>query len=282
MVQIPTAEEFFQLSMLVENYTKNVREALRCIEIPKDAAALRESDFNRLAAITAKARSNTFHELLEASTAWQWLAEQSALDQAMQSLTRGYAPVMPTDRLRKDRMLKALKHCATLRGNFAHHVDFRVTRPSQYIYFLAGIATASDNFLTGRSVRAATEGRSISMKMQGLLLEFQRLGGSGWLAPAEEETLSTRTEKLLTYLQRITPQPAVSRRNDGDLGSRLFAIELIRLNQRIYSATHKRAVFHLMGLPLFERPLEMRTIERLAKAERERKKEEHDTKGGNV
>ncbi|EOU9508227.1 hypothetical protein ACOJK1_004597, partial [Pseudomonas aeruginosa] len=108
MVQIPTAEEFFQLSMLVENYTKNVREALRCIEIPKDAAALRESDFNRLAAITAKARSNTFHELLEASTAWQWLAEQSALDQAMQSLTRGYAPVMPTDRLRKDRMLKAL------------------------------------------------------------------------------------------------------------------------------------------------------------------------------
>ncbi|MCZ9669832.1 MULTISPECIES: hypothetical protein [Pseudomonas] len=277
MVQIPTAEEFFQLSMLEENYRKNVRESLRCIEFPEDASMLKESDFNRLAVVTAKARTDVFHELLEASTAWQWLAEQSAFDQAMQSMTKKYVPQDP-----KDRMKRLLKQSATRAGNFSHHADWYAARPSQYIYYLAGLATAADNFLTGRSVRAATEGRSISLKMQALLLEFQRLGGSGWLAPAEEETLSTRTEKLLTYLQRITPQPAVSRRNDGDLGSRLFAIELIRLNQRIYSATHKRAVFHLMGLPLFERPLEMRTIERLAKAERERKKEEHDTKGGNV
>ncbi|WP_160285941.1 hypothetical protein [Pseudomonas knackmussii] len=275
MTQIPTAEEFFQLSMLVENYRKNVRETLRCIEIPEDASALKESDFNRLAAITAKARTNTFHDLLEASTAWQWLAEQSAFDQAMQSMTKNYAPQDP-----KDRMKRLLKQGATRGGNFSHHADWYATRPSQYIYYLAGLATAADNFLTGRSVRAATEGRSISLKMQALLLEFQKLGSSGWIAPSDEETLTIRTEKLLTYLQRISPPPAISRRNDGDLGSRLFATELIQLNQRIYSATHKRAVFHLMGLPLFERPLEMRTIERLAKAERERKKENHDIRSG--
>ncbi|HBP1624731.1 TPA: hypothetical protein L5U86_000208 [Pseudomonas aeruginosa] len=275
MVQIPTAEEFFQLSMLEENYRKSVRDSLRCIEFPEDASILKESDFNRLAVVTAKARTDVFHELLEASTAWQWLAEQSAFDQAMQSMTRKYTPQDP-----KDRMKRLLKQGATRAGNFSHHADWYATRPSQYIYYLAGLATAANNFLTGRSVRAATEGRSISLKMQTLLLEFQKLGTSGWIAPSAEEILTVKTDKLLMYLQRISPPPAISRRNDSDLGSRLFATELIQLNQRVYSATHKRAVFHIMGLPLFERPLEMRTIERLAKAERERKKESHDIRGG--
>ncbi|MNT43442.1 hypothetical protein D3C72_1799150 [compost metagenome] len=124
------------------------------------------------------------------------------------------------------------------------------------------------------SSRAALEGPATVERMKSLLSELEHLIAAEWLPEESKKKLSylLKVQRATSYLESadVFASPA-SRRNDNDLPSRLMASELIRLNQEMFSAAHKRAVFQLMGLSFIERPLEMRTIERLIRAEKERR-----------
>ncbi|RMR07380.1 hypothetical protein [Pseudomonas syringae group genomosp. 3] len=142
-----------------------------------------------------------------------------------------------------------------------------------HISYVGGLARASYGFLSGKRRKAALEGPKALQNMINLMTEIERIrdttdflgqpiniGGRFW------EKQKSDMEGTLEHLFSTT------RRDDKDLASRLMASELIRLHMELFYAPHKNAIFHLMGLPFIQRPIEMKTIERLIALERTRAK----------
>ncbi|WP_213879209.1 hypothetical protein [Pseudomonas sp. dw_358] len=149
-------------------------------------------------------------------------------------------------------------------------LPYRLARNSnKFMAYVSRIGGAIHSYMTGIGHRAAIDGPATIAKLRQLLLEFEQLAGVDWMPAEAKKRLAymVKTQAALRFLDSdILAQP-VSKRNDVDLPARLLASELLRLNYSTYRNHHKRAVFHLMGLSIIERPLEMRTIERLAKIE---------------
>ncbi|UBY96666.1 hypothetical protein LCG56_22300 [Pseudomonas cannabina pv. alisalensis] len=140
-----------------------------------------------------------------------------------------------------------------------------------HISYVGGLANACYGFLSGKRRKAALEGPKALHRMINLMTEIERIrdttdflghpisiGGRFW------EKQKSDMEGTLEHLFSTT------KRDDKDLASRLMASEIIRLHMKLFYAPHKSAVFHLMGLPFIQRPIEMKTIERLVALERAR------------
>ncbi|MGJ7513553.1 hypothetical protein ACSFE6_04345 [Pseudomonas baetica] len=144
------------------------------------------------------------------------------------------------------------------------------SKSSQYLRNVSSIAKALSGYLSGARHREVLDGPATIQRMKELLLEFEQLVEVDWMPENLKESLrykiSVRSAIRLLDEPDVLESP-VSRRNDADLPTRLLASELLRINYEYQRSFHKKAVFHLMGLSFIERPLEMRTIERLAKNE---------------
>ena len=156
-------------------------------------------------------------------------------------------------------------------NNFSESDAFKFTSLStQYLRNVSCIAEALSGYLSGTRHREVLDGPATIRRMKELLLEFEQLVNVDWMPEHLKERLTSRVQtsgaiRLLGEPDLL--QSPTSRRNDADLPTRLLASELLRINYAYQHSFHKKAVFHLMGLSFIERPLEMRTIERLAKNE---------------
>lgn len=140
-----------------------------------------------------------------------------------------------------------------------------------HMAYVGGVARACNGFITGKRRQAALEGPKAIQRMLDLMREIEEIranteflgrpvsiGGRFW------EMTKSNMEGTLEHLFSTT------KRDDRDLPARLMASELVRLHMKLFSAAHKNAVFHLMGLPFIERPIEMKTVERLVSLENAR------------
>ncbi len=144
------------------------------------------------------------------------------------------------------------------------------SRSSQYLRNVSSIAKALSGYISGARHREVLEGPATIQRMKELLLEFEQMLEVDWMPENLKESL--RYKVGVRSAIRLLDEPDIlespsSRRNDADLPTRLLASELLRINYEYQRSFNKKAVFHLMGLSIIQRPLEMRTIERLAKSE---------------
>lgn len=156
-------------------------------------------------------------------------------------------------------------------NNFSDSDAFKITSLSTlYLRNVSCIAEALSGYLSGTRHREVLDGPATIRRMKELLLEFEQLVEVDWMPESLKGRLTYKVQT--TSALKILDEPDLlqsptSRRNDVDLPTRLLASELLRINYTYQNSFHKKAVFHLMGLSFIERPLEMRTIERLAKNE---------------
>lgn len=132
-----------------------------------------------------------------------------------------------------------------------------------HLQYTAGVARAYANYLSKVSVKRSTEGMKTLEKMQNLAGELQDLIFSDPWFFEDHGELARSIKSISRRLDTLKPQP-VSRRQDSELAARLMAAELIELHYERTRDTSNRAVFQLMGLPGIDKPLEIRTIERLS------------------
>ncbi len=265
---IPTPEQFERLSKSAEIYVTGFSEYLR-----KNLAAYPEDkipyeDVDRLVQLTIKGSEDFFQSSLDLDglACINWLESEPAFALAIREV--GFHVADPAH--------WAESHEKTIRswirnGGHTAVLAFRLARnTSRYLAYISRLGGAIHSYVSGTGLRAAINGAATIARMRQLLLEFDQLAGVDWMPVDAKKRLSymVKTESAIRFLDsdEIFDQPA-TKRNDADLPSRLLALEILRLNYSLRSKYHKRAVFHLMGLSIIERPIEMRTIERLVKSE---------------
>jgi len=164
-------------------------------------------------------------------------------------------------------------------------------RYSSYTRYVSGVASACYRYITRKAANEALEGLGLLTQVREKLSEVEALINHPAIPDAARDIWGRHFVKRA--VERLSDESLfegpLSRRNDPDLPARLMAVELIKLHFRATGDPHKRAIFHLMGLPFVETELEMRTIERLIKAERERprrrssrQKDDHVTQSSDV
>lgn len=272
MVDTPKSENFYGLSLVADRFLQEAAQAL-VFEVGKLAqGGYREIDVPDIAASCAQLIRAKHNEIAsaECKSTQSWLEAEPAFAMAFKSV--GYTKIEDsfwetTFALQLERWLPKLRE-----GNLsASYVALKLARqPYHYMNYVSLIAAASHRYISGIGHRVAIQGPSTVRRLKDLVTEFEQVINAEWLPHDLRRSLShcLRTKSALSYLdsweQEITP---ASHRNDVDLPTRLFATDLLRANQFLFQSFHKKAVFHLMGLSFVERPLEMRTIERLAKSE---------------
>lgn len=268
MTNQPSAEQFKALSGIADQYRQLFLEKLRAFKEGEDKK-LSNKEMENFTIFSANASEEAFCSCFDDSTysTFQWLVNQPSFKIAAQEL--GFTPLGENGYLdRFERIVRRYTPTESYSTWWSLHHSL-VRTSSTHLRYVSGVAASLHNYMTGISVRTALNGPTTVERMKSLLTEFGQLLNADWIPEESRRRLTlhiTRAENCLDK-DRIADIPA-SRRNDSDLPARLMASELIDLHQIMFSATHKRAVFHLMGLPVLDRPLEMRTIERLAKAKK--------------
>ena len=273
MAEIPTPDSFYELSLVADRFIDKASKAI-VFEIDELAVSgFQDADLPGAARACSKLIEIQLSETLndECKRTMEWLESEPAFAMAFKSL--GYHKV--TDdywelpiRRELERWLPSYREEKYARASY---IALKIARlPSHYINYVSLIAGASYRYISGAGHRTAIEGPATIRRLKDLLADFEEVLSTEWLPDSLLKNLaySIRTESALRDLDSCEDisSPA-SRRNDADLPTRLFATDLLRVNQQVFRSFHKKAVFHLMGLSFVERPLEMRTIERLAKSE---------------
>ena len=273
MAEIPTPDSFYELSLVADRFIDKASKAI-VFEIDELAVSgFQDADLPGAARACSKLIEIQLSETLndECKRTMEWLESEPAFAMAFKSL--GYHKV--TDdywelpiRRELERWLPSYREEKYARASY---IALKIARlPSHYINYVSLIAGASYRYISGAGHRTAIEGPATIRRLKDLLADFEEVLSTEWLPDSLRKNLaySIRTESALRDLDSCEDisSPA-SRRNDADLPTRLFATDLLRVNQQAFRSFHKKAVFHLMGLSFVERPLEMRTIERLAKSE---------------
>lgn len=273
MAEIPTPDSFYELSLVADRFIDKASKAI-VFEIDELAVSgFQDADLPGAARACSKLIEIQLSETLndECKRTMEWLESEPAFAMAFKSL--GYHKV--TDdywelpiRRELERWLPSYREEKYARASY---IALKIARlPSHYINYVSLIAGASYRYISGAGHRTAIEGPATIRRLKDLLADFEEVLSTEWLPDSLRKNLaySIRTESALRDLDSCEDisSPA-SRRNDADLPTRLFATDLLRVNQQVFRSFHKKAVFHLGGLSFVERPLEMRTIERLAKSE---------------
>ncbi|MFA5631459.1 MAG: hypothetical protein WC997_08105 [Porticoccaceae bacterium] len=260
MSEYPTAEQFSALFNSYNRYEEVFIEKWRASTqgLYDDQLSLK-----KLSAIAEESSRVAFKTINEYN-AQIWLSSQPSFTLAVGALG---LPTSSTPQAAE----RAVASAARLLGSYKNH-DYRFTcqvagMMGIYQKYLAGVAECFANYLTGRSVRAATQGERVLEKMRTLTSELQQLiSGADFFSERARESLRINIERAATDLDRLN-YPSASKRQDARLRERLMASEIIRFHHDILGGPMNRAVFQLMGLPFVKGQIEMRTIERLANAE---------------
>lgn len=273
MAEIPTPDSFYELSLVADRFIDKASKAI-VFEIDELAVSgFQDADLPGAARACSKLIEIQLSETLndECKRTMEWLESEPAFAMAFKSL--GYHKVTDDHwevpiRRELERWLPSYREEKYARASY---IALKIARlPSHYINYVSLVAGASYRYISGAGHRTAIEGPATIRRLKDLLADFEEVLSTEWLPDSLRKNLaySIRTESALRDLDSCEDisSPA-SRRNDADLPTRLFATDLLRVNQQVFRSFHKKAVFHLMGLSFVERPLEMRTIERLAKSE---------------
>lgn len=273
MMETPTAAQFNELAMAAERYGKLFYERGAALAYGTFDEEISEDEIVSLSIHLSNANDEAWDLSLgtEGLFVLNWLHEQPAFCLAKEAL--GFVP-LDQSKGWQPRFEQIIRRWASRKNRHGGTLVWSIERESKkFLSYLSGIAKAAHGYITKRRVRAAIDGPEKIEKIKSLLVEIEQLLATEWIPENHRNNLlrliNTRKAINLLENQEIISAP-LSRRNDTDLPARLMASEIIRLHHELFSATHKRAVFHLMGLAFIERPLEMRTIERLAKAEKDR------------
>lgn len=273
MAATPTPESFYDLSLVADRL---IEEAANAIVFEIDRLAVQgfsDTDLPGVAAVCAALIQEKYSKIIdgEPQRTLDWLESEPAFAMAFKSL--GYQKV--TEDHWKEPILRELERWAPKLSGEKHasasYISLRIARlPCHYLKYVSRVALASHRYISGVGHRTAIEGPSTIRRLKDLIAEFEDVISTEWLPESLRKNLaySIRTKSALQDLESCNDiaSPA-SRRNDADLPTRLFATDLLRIHQETFHSFHKKAVFHLMGLSFVDRPLEMRTIERLAKSE---------------
>lgn len=273
MAEIPTADQFYKLSLVADRYEELGSKA---IDFELDALAVdgyRDADVPAVATTCAKLLKEKHDEALgdDCKATIEWIEAEPAFAMAFKSL--GYIKVGddhwhgPIQR-ELERWVPRLRDEKNSSSRYLSTTIARI--PNHYLKYISRLAGACHRYISGIGHRAVIEGPSTIRRLKDLIAEFEEVLSTEWLPDSLRTNLaySFRTKSALETLEHhVDIASPTSRRNDADLPTRLFATDLLRINQDMFRSFHKKSVFHLMGLSFVERPLEMRTIERLAKNE---------------
>lgn len=273
MAEIPTADQFYKLSLVADRCEDLGSKA---ISFELDALAVhgyRDQDVSAVAAACAKLLKEKHDEALgdECRATLKWIEAEPAFAMAFKSL--GYITVEDDHwdgpiRRELERWVPKLRDNKAASSYYLSTALARI--PNHYPKYISRLADACYRYISGVGHRTVIEGPSTIRRLKDLIAEFDEVLNTEWLPDSLRTNLaySLRTKSALEALKYHgdIASPA-SRRNDADLPTRLFATDLLRVNQEMFRSFHKKSVFHLMGLSFVDRPLEMRTIERLAKSE---------------
>lgn len=264
---IPTPAQFEALEKAIEQFIATLGKRFSEIaeEIPDEPdCCVPETRVAEIAERFKAARSETIQSCFntESDIVYAWIDGEPSFQIALQKL--GF-----TTSGKKNPYEKIIElHLARKKWR-SHLIKSSVLRHATlHIAYVGGIAKACHGFMTGNRRKAALEGPKAIQRMLSLMREIEEIrentdflgrpisiGGRFW------EMTKSNMEGTLEHLFSTT------KRDDKDLSARLMASELIRLHVKLFSAAHKNAVFHLMGLPFIDRPIEMKTIERLVALE---------------
>lgn len=273
MTVTPTPESFYDLSLVADRLIEEASKAIT-FEIDKLAFdGFRDTDLPGVASICAALIQEKYSALIEGEPkrTLEWLESEPAFAMAFKSL--GYQKVAE-DHWEEPILRELERWVPKFRAEkyaSASYIALKIARlPCHYLQYVSRVALASHRYISGVGHRTAIEGPSTIRRLKDLIAEFEDVISTEWLPESLRKSLaySIRTKSALHDLESCYDIAApASRRNDADLPTRLFATDLLRINQETFHSFHKKAVFHLMGLSFVDRPLEMRTIERLAKSE---------------
>jgi hypothetical protein len=276
MKDVPSAQQFKALAMTAERYKTMCSKSVYSIAESVEEDHLTEADIEQLVqrvlAAYKEAHDASFDE--DSRAALDWLDEQPSFCMALDAFGFTRIEAHEINQYWQLRFESVVRRWASNQRGSRWGLSFAVVRASnQFLSYISGVAEACHGYLSKLRARAAIDGPETVDRMKAVLSEFEQLLDSEWLSDDYKARLSRFVcipkARACLNEREVFANPT-SRRNDIDLPARLMASELIRLHQRLFSATHKRVVFNLMGLPFIDRPLEMRTIERLASAEKSR------------
>lgn len=263
--KMPTADQLLLAANAYEQFQTSAAQIIRESGFSRENEAIKNAQPLELAQLLIPIFDQAWDQIhAEADlSAIQWLEEQPAFRMAYDSL--GFIELSDEEQL--ERLADRIERRASSRFS-----PWQLTRfTGHYLRYVSGVSLELYNYVTRRGVSATVNGPGAVKRMTDLMTEFQRLASEDCFPPESQKALLSYSNRMLDRLLRsdLLP-PTLTRRNDKDLPARLVATGLIRLHFKHFGEARKRAVFHLMGLPFIERPLEMRTIERLIKGERER------------
>jgi hypothetical protein len=272
MHKVLEPKQFEALSLAIEKFISTVRSGFRDViegvdvgywkRIDEDGIAMVAEHFN-LARL--EALESSFDE--EVDSYFSWVTGQPSFQVATRSL--GFTP---GDHLSGYK--RVIQRQVSQAKWMPHLLEAEAVRvASLYLAYVGGIAKACEGFTTGKRKKAALEGPKAIKKMLALMEEIDQvrentdfLEGSIGIGGRHWERVKSNLQGTLEHLFSTT------KRDDRDLSARLMASEVIRLHMKLFSKPFKSAVFHIMGLPVLERSLEMKTIERLISLEDARTK----------
>lgn len=267
MRKIPSPDQFQRLAQAAETYTAEFSTYLKDVlgGFPDDKIPL--SAVPRIIQLAVEGSESAMNSSLGADgiSCMAWLESEPAYALAIKEVGFYRVEGAHWPDVYEKNILSAIRS-----GSPTAVLAYRMARDSsRYLAYISRIGGAVHSYMTGIGHRAVIDGPATITKMRQLLLEFEQLAGVDWMPAEARKNLGylVKTQNAIRFLDSDILDQPVSKRNDADLPTRLLASELLRLNYSTYGNHHKRAVFHLMGLSFIERPLEMRTIERLAKGE---------------
>ncbi|WP_425916388.1 hypothetical protein [Pseudomonas sp. GWSMS-1] len=261
----PTAEQFEALSGAFERYRSEFWNRVYTLDHP-DKNAYTSPELAALASKLNDAHRDSFDASLHQASAdtYNWLHSTPAFQVATKSL-----PIRATEGFADFFERQLIQYYQRENGRQRTLWPRLINGSGLYLDYISGVALACHNYLTGKSVRAALSGAETIARMNRLVDELTQLSASDWIDANDQGSLFGHITRVGNKINDIASnrRPS-SKRNDPDLATRLMAGELIRLHCYHFDGPHKRAVFQLMGLPFIDKPLEMRTIERLIKAKK--------------
>jgi hypothetical protein len=271
VADIPTPESLYSLSLDVDRYLEDTSRALTRELDQSIHSDFCETDLPKLTASCTKLIAAKHKEFIngDCKPVLEWLEAEPAFAMAKKYLKF----VKVEDSHWEASILRELERwLPSLRlgrhSSFLAHKLIRLT--SSYIKYVSRVAEAAYRYTSRLGYVAAVEGPSTIRCLQALVTELGKVMKTSWLPEDLKQSLkhSLRTKSALDDLNMWAEKMSSgSLRNDIDLPTRLFATDLLRIHQESFNSHHKKAVFLLMGFSFVDRPLEMRTIERLAKSE---------------
>lgn len=282
LAEIPATESFYDLSTAADRLIEEASKSIVFVidKLMFDAChATQDVDLPTVADACRALINEKYSEIIsgEIKRAMEWLESEPAFAMAYKSL--GYQ--MVAAEYWAEPIRRELERWVPTLGYENHasasYIAVKIARiPCHYLKYVSRIALASHRYISGVGHRTVIEGPTTIRRLKALIAEFEDVISTEWLPESLRRDLaySIRTKSALQCLEECNDiaSPA-SRRNDPDLPTRLFATDLLRVHQQTFNSFHKKTVFHLMGLSFVDRPLEMRTIERLAKSELEHHRE---------